>query len=89
MIQIRMTHIHRGSGKDPETRTTIPLQALDLAEKLIPIITRTFLHREGVAIGALTDISPEKCPSGNLIEIETGNEILIVQIESGPKQTAA
>ena len=57
------------------------INALHIAQDLIPNKTKISLEKEGIDIGKLSELTTKKSPKGTLIEIETAKEKLIISIE--------
>ncbi len=64
----------------PETSTTIPLNVIEHAKKLIPTKIKAILEREGIKISQLAELAEKKIPEGKLIEIENGKERIVISV---------
>jgi len=74
-------HMFETGKTKPETVITIPLNALHIAQDLIPNKTKISLEKEGIDIGKLSELTTKKSPKGTLIEIETAKEKLVISID--------
>ena len=73
--------IFEAAKTKPETIVTVPLNALHIAQVLIPSKIRQSLDKEGIDIGKLSDLATKKGPKGTLIEIENLKEKLVISID--------
>ena len=74
-------HVYETGKTKPETVITIPLNALHIAQDLIPNKTKLSLEKEGIELSKLSELSTKKGPKGTLIEIETAREKLVLAID--------
>jgi hypothetical protein len=74
-------HKYESDRAKPEKIVTIPISKLDIAQQLIPTDVNTILKREGIDIKKIDDLSGKNIAKGQLIEIQTGKEKIIIEIE--------
>ena len=74
-------YVYETGKTKPETVITIPLNALHIAQDLIPNKTKLSLEKEGIELSKLSELSTKKGPKGTLIEIETAREKLVLAID--------
>ncbi|MCP4109006.1 MAG: hypothetical protein GY749_26325 [Desulfobacteraceae bacterium] len=81
MNQTFKLHIYKSGKADPETKITIPLSVLHVAEKLLPRKVKESLSKEGIDINELSGLFGKQGPKGKLIEIENPDEKLVILVE--------
>ena len=74
-------HLFEGDKSKPEKTVTISFTRLGIAQKLIPSDMKVLLKREGIEINKLSDLSTQNIPKGTVIEVQTGKDRIVVDIE--------
>jgi hypothetical protein len=70
------------SGKSkPDQAITIPLTKLNVGKQLLPAKAKTSLEKEGIDISNLSELTGKSISKGALIEVESGNEKLVISVE--------
>ena len=65
----------------PDKTISIPISRLDIAKKLMPTDIRDILKKEGIKIGKLADLSTKNVGKGTLIEVQSGKEKIVIEVE--------
>ena len=65
----------------PEKIVTIGISKLAVAEQLMPTDVKAILKREGVDVSKIADLSGKNIAKGQLIEIQTKKEKIVIGIE--------
>jgi len=81
MNQTFKLHIYKGGRLEPETKITIPLSVLSIAEKLLPKKVKESLLKEGIDIAELAGLFGKQGPKGKLIEVENPDEKIVIFVE--------
>lgn len=81
MNNVRIAIYKAKSEERPECAVTIPLKYLHIGLTLLPKRIKGLLEKEGIDINQCKDLGKEKDLLGNLIEVETANEKLVVSLE--------
>ena len=74
-------HKFEGDQIKPEKTVTISVSRLEIAQDLMPSDIKALLKREGIDINKMPDISAKNIPKGTLIEVQTGKERIVIDIE--------
>lgn len=74
-------YLYKRRGSSAEKSVRIPLNFLDISLGLLPQRFRLALDREGIDLKGSKELIREKLGKGPLIEIETGEEKLVITIE--------
>lgn len=71
------------SGKaKPDQMITIPISKINIGKQLFPEKAKTILDREGIDISKLTEWANKTISKGSLIEIESGQEKIVISIDT-------
>jgi hypothetical protein len=71
------------SGKaKPDQVITIPISKINIGKQLLPEKAKTILAREGIDISKLTELANKSISKGSLIEIESGQEKIVISIDA-------
>ena len=71
------------SGKaKPDQMITIPISKINIGKQLFPEKAKTILDREGIDISKLTELANKTISKGSLIEIESGQEKIVISIDT-------
>ena len=81
MMQTLKIHVYKSGKTEADTKITIPLAVLNIAEKLLPLRLRESLAKEGIQLTELTGLFAKQGPKGTLIEIENLAEKLVILVE--------
>lgn len=81
MIRQLKIYIYKPEKKDPETKITVPLAALQLSQKLLPSKVKASLANEGIDLNELAGLYDKEGPTGTLIEVENFNEKIELIVE--------
>ena len=65
----------------PEKIVIISVTRLEIAQKLMPSDIKAMLKKEGIDINQLTDLSTQSIPKGTLIEVQTGKNRIVIDVE--------
>lgn len=74
-------HLFEGDKTKPEKTVVISITRLETAQKLMPTDIKTLLKKEGIDIQKLSDLSTQNIPKGTLIEVQSGKDRLVIDIE--------
>jgi hypothetical protein len=74
-------HIYESGKSKPDQVITIPLSKLNVGKKLIPTKAKTSLGKEGIDISRLGELAGKSISKGVLIEVESGNEKIVISVE--------
>jgi len=80
MASLRITVFKIGKDK-AETVVTIPLGVVRVASKLMPNKVKLALEKEGIDLGEIASLAEKQAITGNLVEIETETEHVVIAIE--------
>ena len=71
------------SGKaKPDQVITIPISKINIGKQLLPDKAKMLLGREGIDISKLSELANKKISKGSLIEIDSGEEKMVLSIDS-------
>jgi hypothetical protein len=73
--------LYKAGQTKPDTVVTIPLGVLPVSINLVPRKIQTALEKHGIDLGSLNQLVGKKSPRGTLIEIEQGNERMVIGVE--------
>ena len=65
----------------PDKIVTIAISKLDIAKQLMPTDLKAILKREGIELSKIADLSGKNIAKGQLIEVQTKKERIIIEIE--------
>ena len=65
----------------PEKTVAITLSKLDICIHLLPSKVKAALDREGISLNNLTDLTGKTVAKGELIEVVSGKEKLVLSLE--------
>ena len=73
-------HIKPDETKRPEKEILLPLSTLPIGLRLLPRQVKVSLAKEGIDLMECSDLDKEKDVKGTLIEIDNGDEMIIISI---------
>jgi len=74
-------HMFEADKSKPEKTVIISVTRLEIAQKLMPSDIKAMLKKEGIDINQLTDLSTQSIPKGTLIEVQTGKNRIVIDVE--------
>jgi hypothetical protein len=74
-------HIFESGKAIPDQVITIPLSKLNVGKQLLPAKAKTCLEKEGIDISNLSELTGKSISKGALIEVESGEEKLVISVE--------
>ena len=81
MMQTIKIHKYETERSKPDKTISIPISRLDIAKELMPTDIRDILKKEGIKIGKLADLSTKNVGKGTLIEVQSGKEKIVIEVE--------
>ena len=80
MENIKIQLFASGKAK-PDQVVTIPLSRLNIGRELLPAKVKTALAKENINISKLSDLTGKNIAKGDLIEVESDKEKLVIAVE--------
>jgi hypothetical protein len=80
-VETLKLHLFKAGQGKPDTIVTIPLGVLPISLNLVPKKIFAALEKHGIDLGSLNQLAGKKAPRGTLIEIEQGNERMVISVE--------
>ena len=74
-------HMFESDKSKPEKTVIISVTRLEVAQKLMPSDIKAMLKKEGIDINQLTDLSTQTISKGTLIEVQTGKNRIVIDVE--------
>ena len=74
-------HMFEGDKSKPEKTVIISVARLEIAQKLMPSDIKAMLKKEGIDINKISDLAAQNVPKGTLIEVHTGKDKIVIDIE--------
>ena len=74
-------HLFEGDKSKPEKTVIFPVSRMEIVQELMPSDVKALLKREGIDLTKIPDLSTKNIPKGTLIEVQTGKNKIVIDIE--------
>ena len=80
-MQTIKIHKYESEKSKPDKTVSIAITRLDIGKQLMPTDIKAILKREGIKISKLADLSNRNVAKGILIEVQSGKEKIVIEVE--------